>query len=130
MHKINEVDVKRFVAEMLANHLEYRAFQNEGIVYRHKADALYAVPAGLATTSNARVHNVIRNEEVGLELDWAIILGHAAAEGKEGTGRTHSTDQPRTAALKYSDSVNSRPLRIATESTTLKPRLSFPPGTL
>ena len=39
---------------------------------------------------------------------------------------THSTDQPRTAALKYSDSVSSRHL---TESTTLSPRLSLPPGT-
>lgn len=127
VQKINKVDVKGFLAEMFANHLEDRAFQNERIVHRHEAHALHAVPAGLAAAGDARVHDVIRHEEIGLELAWVIELGRCMAEKGR---RTHSTDQPRTAALKYSDSVSSRPLRIATESTTLKPRLSFPPGTL
>jgi hypothetical protein len=72
MHKIKQVNVKRVFAEVLTDHLENCAFQKEGIVHGHKTNALYAVPARLATTGNARVHNVIRHEEVGLELEWTM----------------------------------------------------------
>ena len=68
VHKINQVDVKRVLAEVLAKHLEDRTLENERIVHGHETDALYAVPAGLAATGDARVHDIVRNEEVGLEL--------------------------------------------------------------
>jgi hypothetical protein len=65
VHKVDEVDVKKkkwFVAEVFANHLEDRAFQNERIAHGLKADALYVVPARLATPGGARIHDVVRNE--------------------------------------------------------------------
>jgi len=62
VHKVDEVDVKWFVAEVFANYLEDRAFQNERIVHGLKADALYVVPARLATPCDARIHDVVRNE--------------------------------------------------------------------
>jgi len=69
VHKVEEVGVKRFVTKVFANHLEDGPFQNERVVHGHKADALHTVPAGLVATSDARVHNVVRNEEVRLELE-------------------------------------------------------------
>ncbi len=80
MHKIEQVDVKWVLAEVFTDHLEDSAFEKEGIVHGHKTNALYAVPAGLAATGNARVHNVIRYEEVGLELERTLRLG----SGEEG----------------------------------------------
>ena len=68
MHKIEQVNVKRIFAEVLTDHLKNRAFQKEGIVHGHKTNALYAVPAWLATTGNARVHYIVRYKEIGLEL--------------------------------------------------------------
>ena len=69
MQKINNVNVKRFLAEVLADHLEDRPFQNERVVNGHEADILYAIPARLPTTSDACVHNIIGNEEIGLHLE-------------------------------------------------------------
>jgi hypothetical protein len=74
MHEIEQVNVIRLLAEVFANHLEDRAFQEEGIVHSHKTNALYAVPTRLATTGNACIHNVIRYEEVGLELERTMRL--------------------------------------------------------
>ena len=62
MHKVDEVDVKWFVAKVFADHLEDRAFQNERIVHGLKADALYVVPARLATPGDARIHDVVCNK--------------------------------------------------------------------
>jgi len=59
MHEIEQVNVKRVFAEVFADHLKDCAFQKEGIVHGHETNALYAVPARLATTGNARVHDVI-----------------------------------------------------------------------
>jgi hypothetical protein len=59
MHEIKQVNVKRFLPEVFTDHLKYCAFKKEGIVHGHETNALYAVPARLAATGNARVHNVI-----------------------------------------------------------------------
>jgi hypothetical protein len=59
MHEIEQVNVKRVLAEVFPDHLEDCAFQKEGIVHGHKTNAFYAVPARLATTGNTHVHNVI-----------------------------------------------------------------------
>ena len=59
MHEIEQVNVKRLFAEVFADHLKDCAFQKEGVVHGHKTNTLYAVPARLATTGNACVHNVI-----------------------------------------------------------------------
>src|SRR5260221_10873913 len=68
MQKVNEVNVKRFFPEVLANHLENRAFQNECIVDGHHANAFHTIPAWLATTGDAHIHYVVGNEEICLEL--------------------------------------------------------------
>jgi len=59
MHEIEQVNIKWVLAEVFTDHLEDCAFKKEGIVHGHKTNALYAVPARLATAGNARVHNVI-----------------------------------------------------------------------
>jgi hypothetical protein len=59
MQEIEQVNVKWFLPEVFTDHLEDCAFQKEGIIHGHKTNTLYAVPARLATTGNARVHNII-----------------------------------------------------------------------
>jgi hypothetical protein len=59
VHEIEQVNVKRVFAEVLTDHLKNCAFQKEGIVHGHKTNALYTVPARLATTGNARVHYIV-----------------------------------------------------------------------
>jgi hypothetical protein len=68
VQKINNVNVKRLLAEVLADHLEDRPFQNERVVNGHETNTLNAIPARLAAAGDARVHNVIGNEEVCLHL--------------------------------------------------------------
>jgi hypothetical protein len=80
MHEIEQVNIKWVLAEVFTDHLEDCAFQKEGIVHGHKTNALYTVPAGLATTGNARLHNVIRYEEVGLELEQTMRLEKKGGE--------------------------------------------------
>jgi hypothetical protein len=72
VQKINNVNVKRLLAEVLADHLEDCPFQNERVVDGHEADILYAIPARLATTGDACVHNIIGNEEICLHLEWTV----------------------------------------------------------
>jgi hypothetical protein len=82
MHEIEQVNIKWVLAEVFTDHLEDCAFQKEGIVHGHKTNALYTVPAGLATAGNACVHNVIRYEEVGLELERTMRLDSGEKDGK------------------------------------------------
>jgi len=83
MHKINEVHLKRFLPEVLAKHLEDHAFQNERIVDSHHADAVHAVPVGLAAAGDARIHYVVGHEEICLELS-AKSLRVRTRRGQEG----------------------------------------------
>jgi hypothetical protein len=77
MKEIHEINVKWFVAEVFANHLENPALQDERVVYGLKSNSLCAVPAGPPSSGGARILDVVRNVEMGLELEWAIILGSA-----------------------------------------------------
>ena len=86
MHEINEVHVKWFLPEVLAKHLEDRAFQNESIVDGHHADAVYAIPAGLAAAGDARIHYIVGHEEICLELS-AKGLHVRTRRGQEGGKR-------------------------------------------
>jgi hypothetical protein len=83
MEKVEEVNVKWFFPEMLANHLEDGTFQNERIIGSDHADAFYTIPARLAATGDARIHYVIGNEEKCLEL-FAQGGGGVKCCGKEG----------------------------------------------
>ena len=57
---------------MLADHLEDRPFQNERVVNGHEADTLGTIPAGLAATGDAGVHNIIGNKKIGLHLELVV----------------------------------------------------------
>jgi hypothetical protein len=89
MHEIKQVNVKQLLPEVFTDHLEDCAFKKEGIVHGHETNALYAVPARLATTGNASIHNVIRYEEVGLELEQTMRLD----SGKKGGERDSPIQQ-------------------------------------
>jgi hypothetical protein len=68
-YKMDEVDIKRFLVEVFSNDLGDCAFDNERIIHGLSAtDSLHAVPAGLTTTGDAGVHDVVTDENVGLEL--------------------------------------------------------------
>jgi hypothetical protein len=61
MKEINEINVKRFVAEVFADHLEDPALQDESVVYSLESNSLCAVPAGLTTPGGARIFDIVRN---------------------------------------------------------------------
>lgn len=118
MHKVDEVNIKCLLPEVLANHLEDGPFQNECIVDGHHADAVHAIPTGLAAAGDARIHYVIGNEEVCLELFCAgSYLSRRAVAGK-GKEETYPFDGPaedgclevlrvrKLAALEDSDRVD------------------------
>ena len=66
---MDEVDIRRFLVEVFANYLEDCAFDNERIIHGlSTTDALREVPAGLTTTGGAGVHDIVTDENVGLEL--------------------------------------------------------------
>ena len=90
MQKVNEVNIKWVSLEVLANHLEDGAFQNQRIVDGHHADALHAIPARLATTGDARIHYVIGNEEICLEL--FAPGGDMSGRAMAGKGKEEETD--------------------------------------
>ena len=102
-------------------------FEHERVVDRNVAHALDAIPTRLSATRDRLVHDVVQDEEKGLQLRRGASERTSRRDART---RTSSIHHPNKAALKYSSSVNARPLKISTESTTLKPRLSLPPGTL
>ena len=68
-YEMDEVDIKRFLVKVFSNYLGDCAFDNERIVHGlSTTDALHAVPAGLTTTGDAGVHDIVTDENVGLEL--------------------------------------------------------------
>jgi hypothetical protein len=92
VHKIDEVNVKWVLAKVFANHLEDPALQDKRVVYSRKSDSLYTVPAGLAAASDARAHDIIRNEIISLELDWAISVSDRTVALRE--KKTDPFDEP------------------------------------
>jgi len=59
--------------------------------------------------------------------------GHTSTLDEEAKIRRDATDSihhPNNATLKFSSSLSSRPLRTATDSTTPRPKVSMPRGTL
>src|SRR5260221_1773900 len=105
--------------------------EHETVVDGYHPDRWLTIPARLATASDRGVHDVVRNEKESLKLGFIwIVSTDPLLVGRTPLKLTNSIHHPTRAALKYSSSVNSRPLRILTESTTDIPRLSFPPRTL
>lgn len=77
VEELDEVDVGGVGAEVLLEEGVDGGLEHEGVVDGDHADTLLAVPAGLATAGDARVHDVVRDEEEGLEE-----LGHPAEGGR------------------------------------------------
>ena len=127
VEELKEVHIRRVGAEVLLEQPVDGGLEDERVVDRNHPHVRRAVPARLPAPRDRRVHDVVRHEEERLKLATHV---RASPHEKPETLRTSSTHHPNTAALKYSSSVNARPLRISTESTTERPRLSLPPGTL
>lgn len=77
VEELEEVDVAGVVAEVLLEEGVDGRLEHESVVDGDHADALVAVPAGLAAAGDGRVHDVVRDEEEGLEE-----LGHPAEGGR------------------------------------------------
>lgn len=72
MEKLDDIDVVWFRSEMFFEQPVNGSFEHESIIDRDQSDSFVAVPTRLTTTSYARIHDVVRNEEEGLEL-WSVI---------------------------------------------------------
>ena len=67
VEKFEEVDVGRVRAEvLLEDHID-SGLEHEGVVDGDQTDSVLAVPAGLATTGDGAVHNVIADQEESLK---------------------------------------------------------------
>ena len=92
-NKVDEVSEERFLAEVFTDHLEDPAPHGERVVDSIESDSLYAVPAGPATTGDARVLDIVRDMDMGLELE-RVTSGHTKilGGGAEGEGKEEETD--------------------------------------
>ncbi len=66
--ELQNINIVALPAEMLLEKVIDRSLEHERVVYGDLADFGDAVPAGLASARDGRVHHVVRDEEEGLEL--------------------------------------------------------------
>lgn len=79
MEELEEMHVARLAAEVLLQQPVDGGLEHERVVHSDQAYTFGAVPARLAAPGGACVHEVVRDEEDGLEL-WTIN-GMSAAHG-------------------------------------------------
>lgn len=100
VEELDNVDVGRVAAEVFPEeHVDAR-LEDEGVVDGDHADALLAVPAGLAATGDAPIHHVVRYEEEGLQelghpaqcggLEVLLLVEGGAEEERDGIGDRHA----------------------------------------
>jgi len=77
LEQLDDVDVGRVAAEVLLEEDEDGGLEHEGVVDGDHADLGLEVPAGLAAAGLGRVHDVVGDEEEGLEE-----LDHPAESGR------------------------------------------------
>lgn len=99
--------------------LRYLFLDSRRIRNREKG-TYYSVPTWLTSPCYGVITDIVPDEETCLEL---LV---SSPPYSEDCWLTSSTDHPRMAALKYSSSVNSDPLRISAVSQTDNPRFNFP----
>ena len=129
MEELEEMNVIALLPEIVLDEMVNGRLEHERVVYSDEPDFRFLVPAWLSSAGERSIHNIIRNEEEGLQLcDLQNRTADYPVDG--GEKLTSSTHQPRMAAFSYSSSVKVPPLRTSNESTTERPLLSFPPGTL
>jgi hypothetical protein len=68
VEELEQVDVKLFTAEVGLEELVNGSFKHKGIVDSDHPNLRQAVPAGLRTTRNGGVHDVVGDQEEGLQL--------------------------------------------------------------
>lgn len=67
VEQLHEVNVGRVRAELLLQDVVDRGLEHEGVVDRNHAHSLLPVPAGLTTARDRAVHDVVRDQEEGLQ---------------------------------------------------------------
>jgi hypothetical protein len=65
--ELEEAHVAGVAAEVLAEHAVHHRLQDEAVVDRQQAHAALLVPARLAAPRHRLVHNIVGDEEEGLE---------------------------------------------------------------
>ncbi|KND93990.1 hypothetical protein TOPH_01615 [Tolypocladium ophioglossoides CBS 100239] len=98
--ELDEVDVGGVGAEELLEEDVDGRLEDEGVVDGDHADAVLAVPAGLAAAGDAAVHDVVRDEKEGLEqlrhpterggLEVLLVVEGGAEEEGDGVGDGHA----------------------------------------
>lgn len=96
VEELNEVNVGGVGAEALLQDEVDAGLEHEGVVDGDQANALVAVPAGLAAAGDRAVHDIIADQEEGLEQlsepaqdaqVLELLIGQGLAqEGKAGVG--------------------------------------------
>jgi len=108
---------------VLAYKLENSPFQQQHIIDGIKPYALDTMPGPFPMTRRNIVHDIIRNQEVRVQLRASC---HEKRIEVQGPGLTNTTAHPRIAAFSYSESSNSLPLNVSAVSTTRRPVLYLP----
>lgn len=68
MEKFNEIDVVVGIAEVLLQEVVDAGFKQESVVDSNHTNTILAEPAWLTTTSDGGIHNIIRDQKEGLQL--------------------------------------------------------------
>lgn len=71
--ELQEMDIVWLVSEMSLEEVIDGAFEHERVVDRDDANAFDAVPTGLSATSDRFVHDVVRDEQGGLQLSTRLV---------------------------------------------------------
>ncbi|RUP44560.1 hypothetical protein BC936DRAFT_149294 [Jimgerdemannia flammicorona] len=75
MIQLEQLDVILGLLEILLENDVDGRLENDPVVDGHHPNIFLAEPAGLATACVRGVHNVVSDEEEGLELDWVTRDG-------------------------------------------------------
>ena len=65
--KLQDINVKGVLSKMLLEQNVYGRFKHEAIVDSNVSNLWHTIPAWASTSRDARVHNIIRNEEHSLQ---------------------------------------------------------------
>lgn len=101
VEELDEVNVGGVRAEELLQERVDACLEHEGVVDGDHTDTLLAVPAGLATTGDGRVHNIIGHQEESLQqlghptecgsLEVLLFAEGGVEEDRGGVGDGHAT---------------------------------------
>ena len=70
MEQVDQLDVIRRIMEVCLEHLVYRALEDKRVIEGDVTHALDAEPTGLTAACEGLVHEVVGDEEMGLQLSY------------------------------------------------------------